>query len=311
MSPEPNSENRSSDPRPRPNGDSGDRSGDRSRSRRRSGRGGRSRSGAAGGTPAPAGQTPPQGSGAPAATPAQGARPAQGGGRPQQGQGGQGGQNGQRPANQPGQGAGGEGRNRAQGGRRSADGNERGGGRPQQGQGGRPAAADGGRGQAQQQDAGRSKRREAEREGENIPNLTDWSFEHAGYVAWMAHAQILPTVSPQRAVRSYIVDIHVGEDAVNPRLWPAIVPFIKLEVVSGSAEAGARALAEAFRQLAATEALAPAAEYLKENPPSENPISSPVQAALDTALPLDLDHPQEDIEIMNEGRKGAPLPRRN
>ncbi len=298
MSPDPTTPDRSNDQRPRSGGDSGDRSGDRSRPRRRSSRGGRGRSGAPG---APGASSAPAQS-VPAGTP--------GGGKP-------GGQGAPRSAQSGSGGGGGENRNRSQGGRRPGDGGERQGGGRAQGQGaqggrgGQPA--EGGRGpapsQTQQQEAARARRRDAERELEAVPSLQDWSIEHLGYVAWMAHAQILPTASPQRAVRSYIVDIHAGEDAVNPRLWPAIAPFLKLEVVGPTAEAGARALAEVFRQLAAELELAPAADYLHDNPPPEVTVSSPVQAALDTALPLDLDHPQEDIDIMNEGRKGAPLRR--
>ncbi|MFA7330236.1 MAG: hypothetical protein WC326_04095 [Candidatus Delongbacteria bacterium] len=314
MCPDPTTPDRSNDPRPRPGGESGDRSGDRSRTRRRSSRGGRGRSGAPGATPAPA-------QGAPAGTP--GGPPAGsaggGGGRPPQGGGKPGGQGAPRNQQSGSGGGGGDNRNRSQGGRRPGEGGERpagerpGGGRApgQGGRGGQPA--EGGRGQApsqaQQQEAARARRRETEREIEAAPSLQDWSIEHLGYVAWMAHAQILPTATPQRAVRSYIVDIHAGEDAVNPRLWPAIAPFLKLEVVGPTAEAGARALGEAFRQLATELELAPAADYLRDNPPPEVTVSSPVQAALDTALPLDLDHPQEDIDIMNEGRKGAPLRR--
>lgn len=308
MSPDSTPDNRPGEPRPRPNGESGERSGDRSRSRRRSSRGGRSRSGASGAAQAqPAAGSAPAG---PPASPAPNGRPPQGGARPGgQNPGGQG-QGQGRGGGQAGQGGGGgENRNRSQGGRRGPEGGER--GRSQGQGGGRPANADSARNQNQQQEASRAKRRDAERDAENIPNLTDWSFEHAGYTAWMAHAQILPTLTPQRAIRSYIVDIHAGEDAVNPRLWPAIQPFLGLEVVGPTAENGARALAETFRRLAGELDLPPAADYLRDNPPVEAAVSSPVQAALDTALPLDLDHPQEDIDIMNEGRKGSPLPRRD
>jgi hypothetical protein len=125
----------------------------------------------------------------------------------------------------------------------------------------------------------------------------------------MAHAQVVPLADPARAVRSYIVDIHVDEDAVNARLWPAILPFLELEAAVPNAELGAKELAQAFRALAKDTALPPAEQYRALLPPVEAVVSSPVQAALDSAMPLDLDHPQEDIEVMNEGRRGARLPR--
>lgn len=298
----------SSDPRPRPAGNGDSSGGDRSRGRRRSGRGGRGRSGSGAGQPQ--GQAP---------GPATGPSPEANGGQARNGNERRGESRGES-----------RGDNRGRGGRRSGEGASQGsegrsdrprgerGGRGEGGGGGRQASRGGGdagkaqaqgQNQAQQQEAARARRREAERESEPTPNLQDWSFEHLGYTAWMAHAQIQPIRDPGRALRSYIVDIHAGEDAVNPRLWPEISPFLKLEATGPGPEAGAKALAEQFRALASELGLRPAADYLAENPPPEIPVSSPVQAALDTAIPLDLDTEQEDIDIMNEGRKGAPLRR--
>ena len=298
----------SSDPRPRPAGNGDSSGGDRPRGRRRSGRGGRGRSGSGGSGEGQAqGQTQGQTTGQ-----------AQGQGRGERRGEPRGERRGEARAD-----------NRNRGGRRSGDvptpGGEAKTDRPRgdrggrgEGGGGRPAGRGGAgeaakaqaQNQAQQQEAARARRREAERESEPTPSLQDWSFEHLGYTAWMAHAQILPIRDPKRALRSYIVDIHAGEDAVNPRLWSEIAPFLNLETTGPGPEAGAKALAEMFRALAAEAGLRPAADYLAEHPPAEVPVSSPVQAALDTAIPLEPDTDQEDIDIMNEGRKGAPLPPR-
>ena len=182
-----------------------------------------------------------------------------------------------------------------------------GGNRPSSGRGGQQQQQQGGRGREgrETQDPARARRRD--QETVEAPDLAAWSFEHLGYTAWMAHAQILPTATPERAVRTYIVDIHVDEDAVNPRLWPAIQPLLDLEVTAADAAKGARALAEAFRHKAGETGLPPADQYRQVLPPVEATVSSPVQAALDTAMNMDLDHPQEDIDVMNEGRRGQRL----
>lgn len=154
----------------------------------------------------------------------------------------------------------------------------------------------------------RSRRRTVE---EEAADLQAWAIEHLGYTIWMAHADVLPRASAERAVRTYVVDIHAGEVAVNPRLWPAITPFLELEVLAADQTQGSRRLQELLRGRAAELGLPPATDYLLLAPPAEVTVSSPVQAALDTAMPMELDHPQEDIDIMNEGRAGVRLPRRD
>lgn len=136
----------------------------------------------------------------------------------------------------------------------------------------------------------------------------EWAIELAGYTFWIAHADIQPAAMADRAVRSYIVDVHAGEDAVNPRLWAAISPFMELEVAAPNMQTGRKRLEELIRATAEALNLPPVAAYLEVAPPVEQAVSSPVQAALDTAIPLELDTPWEDIEVMNEGRKGAALP---
>lgn len=293
---------------PQPRGDGG-------RNRRRGGRGGR-------GGERSRGQAAPQG-GAPGATPQGGAAgtpqgqanpPRQPGeGRPSRPG------TPQRPA-QPGQSAQGrregtrEGREGREGtregnrevrddrgrqqGRRGPEGGNRQAGR---GQENRPAQPQGRGGAGADH---RSRRREVE---EEAPNLLEWAIEHAGYTFWIAHADIQPAAMAQRAVRSYVVDVHAGEDAVNPRLWAVIAPFLELEVAAPDMQSGRKLLEERIRQCATEQALPPVSAYLEAVPPVEQAVSSPVQAALDTAIPLELDTPWEDIEVMNEGRKGAPL----
>jgi len=142
---------------------------------------------------------------------------------------------------------------------------------------------------------------------DEVPNLLEWAIDHAGYTFWIAHADILPAAVADRAVRSYVVDVHAGDDAVNPRLWPVISPFLELEVAAPDKKEGTRRLAELIRTRAAELELPAVAAYLEVAPPVEQAVSSPVQAALDTAIPLELDTLYEDIAVMNEGRKGAPL----
>lgn len=182
-----------------------------------------------------------------------------------------------------------------------------GGNRPSSGRGGQQQQQQGGRGRESREAQDPARARHRDQETVEAPDLAAWSFEHLGYTAWMAHAQILPTATPERAVRSYIVDIHVDEDAVNPRLWPAIQPLLELEVTAADAAKGARALAEAFHRKASETGLPPADQYRQVLPPVEATVPSPVQAALDTAMNMDLDHPQEDIDVMNEGRRGLRL----
>jgi hypothetical protein len=313
MSPDAPASGPSPNSRPRPSGNGETSGGDRSRGRRRSGRGGRGRGGSGEGQ-APGqvqGQSTGQSTGQVQGQSTGQAQPRKGGdgrterrGEPRGDARGRGDRRTSEGAPQ-----GGDARRDRPRGERGNRGEGGGGGRPA----GRGAPVESGKGssqaQAQQQEAARAKRREQERDADPTPNLSDWSFEHLGYTAWMAHAQVQPIRDPRHSLRSYIVDIHAGEDAVNPRLWPEIAPFLKLETSVPGPEAGAKSLAEKFRALAAELGLRPAADYLAENPPPEVSVSSPVQAALDTAIPLDLDTEQEDIDVMNEGRKGAPIRR--
>lgn len=142
---------------------------------------------------------------------------------------------------------------------------------------------------------------------ERIPELSDWCFDHRGYTVWMAQSQVPLASSKERLVRIYIVDIHAGEHAVDVKAWPVIEDFLNLDSHAPTFDKGRKQLAEAFAREAERRKLPSADQYNAQVPAPESKYAPVSENALAGAMELERDHPQEDIDLLNEGRKGAPL----
>jgi hypothetical protein len=137
-----------------------------------------------------------------------------------------------------------------------------------------------------------------------VHDLADWAFEHDGYTIWTARMRLIPPTSDGRAWRSYIVDVHCEEFAVDRRLLPEIVELLELSVRHVDEAAGRDDLARLFADEAGRLNLPPAEQYRGRLPEDAvSPFMTPAQTALGTLQPLDLDTDQETIDLLNEGRR--------
>jgi hypothetical protein len=237
------------------------------------------------------------------------------GGRNRRGRGGQSNRGDQNP--------GAEGRQEARGDdrqERRADRSDRGQQRPQrqntrQGSGSNGGNGGGNNRGGQQRSGGSRNNQQKQQQGrkrtitaqEQVPDLNDWRFDHRGYTVWLAQSQVQQAASADRRIRTYIVDIHVDEHAVDSKAWPVIEPLFQLDSHAPSFDRGRKMLADLFAREAGRVNLPPADKYKAEVPEPESRYAPVSENALASAMELEMDHPQEDIDLLNEGRKGAAI----
>lgn len=146
---------------------------------------------------------------------------------------------------------------------------------------------------------------------ETIPDLHSWAFSERGYTVWTARMRISPPGSGGCGWRTYIVDVHVDELAVDRHYLSELLPLLELSVAHVQEEAGVAELAGIFARAAEEATLPDAATYLARLPEEATlPGTTPTQTALYTLVPLDLDTDQETIDLLNEGRVGETRPAR-
>lgn len=171
------------------------------------------------------------------------------------------------------------------------------------------AASESARGRGSRRRSGRGAKAGAQPEAadERFPELASWAFAERGFTVWTARMKVQPPTSDGRAWRTYIVDVHLDELAVDRRFLAELAPLLELSVLHAREDAGVAELAARFAA-AAIEADLPDANAYRERLPEEAlvPGQTPTQNALGTLLPLDLDTDQETIDLLNEGRRGAP-----
>ena len=152
------------------------------------------------------------------------------------------------------------------------------------------------RSQSSKRQRGRGRRGSSAPAASVIPNLSDWCFELRGYVFWMAFNELYPPMSDGRNQRAYIVDVHAGEDEVDPQYLPEIVELKPL-FVTGHSMKDCRKLLEAMvaEKLEAI-GLIPVEEYMQRLPVVVEAEASEALAPEGLILPMDSPPPEADNE---------------
>ncbi len=138
---------------------------------------------------------------------------------------------------------------------------------------------------------GRTKRTDGLEVAPQIPNLRDWCFEFRGYVFWMAFNQLYPPLSDGRNHRAYLVDVHAGDDEVNPQYLPEVEELRHMFVLAASVKEARRLLEETVCSRVEAISLIPVEEYLARLPIVAEPEAEPVPNEPPSGLILPLEPP--------------------